>query len=625
MNFIKKYKKILILFFVFFVISFAYNMSHAEVSKKEINYNEFIKQLNSGEIHTLYINNSFTNAKEIAFYNKSEKDKPELKRTYYKVLTPSFEKFWEKFENNPKYKDIIVQMKPIPQEGFFITLIKSMIPIIVIIAILVFLQKGAMSNLGKNKIEMLKPEKIKVTFDDVIGIDEIKQEVEETVQFLKTPEKFAKAGAKMPKGIILSGQPGTGKTMLAKALAKEANVPFFYASGSSFVEMFVGLGAARVRNLFAQAKKSAPCIIFIDEIDAVGGERGKGFGGSHDEREGTLNELLVQMDGMDENNGVFIMGATNRLENLDKALIRPGRFDRQLVVPLPNLEGRLELITKLSKQYKMDENFDMKEASRGVVGLSSAEITNLMNEAAILQVRKNKETLDQECFNEALDKIIMGMSNGHKLTDKDKTITAYHEAGHAVVGLFLEGSDPVHKVTIVPRGQALGVTMSLPEEDRVHYSKKYLLTQISMLYGGFCAEAKFIGDNTTGASNDIERATSIAKRMITVWGLNENLNQYVYLEQDKFGSENFNLLSEKKKEQIEDEIEKVLTKQKNITMGILDKYQHVVEKMVEMLLDKEVITEKDIYDILKECQIPEDKIPAYLKTNYGLLSKDDES
>ena len=264
MNFIKKYKKILIVFFVFFAISFIYNALNAEVSKKEINYNEFIKQLNSGEIHTLYINNSFTNSKEIAFYNKSEKDKPELKRTYYKVFTPSFEKFWENFENNPKYKDIVVQMKPIPQEGFFITLIKSMIPIVLIIAVLVFLQKGAMSNLGKNKIEMLKPENIKVTFDDVIGIDEIKQEVEETVQFLKTPEKFAKAGAKMPKGIILSGQPGTGKTMLAKALAKEANVPFFYASGSSFVEMFVGLGAARVRNLFAQAKKSAHCIIFID-------------------------------------------------------------------------------------------------------------------------------------------------------------------------------------------------------------------------------------------------------------------------------------------------------------------------------------------------------------------------
>lgn len=600
-----------------FIFSFFHNASNANPSVKELNYSEFVRELDSNTIHTMYINNSFSDAKELSFFKIQDKDKPELERQYYKVLTPSFEYFWKTFESNPKYKNIIIQMRPIPQESIFVTIFKSLIPIVLIMALFIGMQRFAMMGLaGNNKNELIEPNKLKVSFDDVIGIDEIKNEVKEIVHFLKSPEKFEKAGAKMPKGIILSGSPGTGKTMLAKALAKEANVPFFYTSGSSFVEMFVGLGASRVRKLFKQAKKVAPCIIFIDEIDAIGGERGVKVGG-HDEKEGTLNELLVQMDGMSDNSGVFIMAATNLVSKLDKALLRAGRFDRQLVVPLPNLDGRLELIKKLSKQYKMDESFDYDEASRGVSGLSSAEITNLMNEAAIIQVRKDKPYIDKECFSEALDKIIMGMSNGHKLTDKDKRITAYHEAGHAVVGLFMPNSDPVHKITIVPRGQALGVTMSLPEEDRVHYSKQYLLAQISMLYGGFCAEKKFIGDNTTGASNDIERATQLAKNMITVWGLNDNLQQYVYLGQDQFGAENFNLLSESMKQRIENEIEQILSTSRAKTMEILEQYKEVVEKIVEVLLEKEVVTESDILKILKASNIADEQIPSYLiKNNY---------
>ena len=615
MKFLKN-KQVWIFVLVFaFIFSFFHNASNANPSVKELNYNEFVKELDSGNIHTMYIDNSFSNAKELSFFNVQDKDKPELERQYYKVLTPSFEYFWKNFESNPKYKNIIIQMRPIPQESIFITILKSLIPIILIMALFIGMQRFAMIGLaGNNQSEIIEPDKLKVSFDDVIGIDEIKNEVKEIVHFLKSPEKFEQAGAKMPKGIILSGAPGTGKTMLAKALAKEANVPFFYTSGSSFVEMFVGLGASRVRKLSKQAKKAAPCIIFIDEIDAIGGERGVKVGG-HDEKEGTLNELLVQMDGMSDNSGVFIMAATNIVSKLDKALLRAGRFDRQLVVPLPNLDGRLELIKKLSHQYKMDESFDYDEASRGVSGLSSAEITNLMNEAAIIQVRKDKPYIDKECFNEALDKIIMGMSNGHKLTDKDKRITAYHEAGHAVVGLFMPNADPVHKVTIVPHGQALGVTMSLPEEDRVHYSKQYLLAQISMLYGGFCAEKKFIGDNTTGASNDIERATQLAKNMITVWGLNDNLQQYVYLGQDQFGAENFNLLSESMKQRIENEIEQILSTSRAKTMEILEQYKEVVEKMVEVLLEKEVVTESDILNILKESNITDEQIPSYLIKN----------
>lgn len=598
---------------IIFCANFLFNHYSNKVDKKEVIYTEFKQDLDSNKIASLNIHNSYSRANEIVYNKVEDNNKTEKEKTYYTVLVPSFEYFWKNFNEQYSDKNIEVKMTPIPEDSVFITLLRSIIPILIIFALFMFMQKGAISFIGKNKTSLIEPKDIKETFSDVIGINEVKEEVMEIVDFLQKPEKFSKAGAKMPKGIILSGEPGTGKTMLAKALAKEAGVPFFYASGSSFVEMLVGLGASRVRKMFEEAKKVAPCIIFIDEIDAIGTKRGSRFAtGSNDEKEGTLNELLTQMDGMESNNGIFVMGATNRLDTLDKALLRAGRFDRQLVVPLPSLEGRLELIQKLMKKYEMAHDFNANEASRSVSGLSGADITNLFNEAAIIQVRKNKNAIDRECFGEALDKIIMGMSNGHKLTEKDKRITAYHEAGHAVVGLFLEGCDPVHKVTITPRGRALGVTMSLPEEDRVHYSKKYLLAQISMLYGGFCAERIFTKDNTTGASNDIERATEIAKKMVTVWGLSNNpeLQQYVYLSHDGFGGEHLNMLSEKTKEMIDKDITDILKNQRNTTNKILNEYNDVVEKMVDMLMEKEVISEKDIYYILKDCNI--ENIPEYL-------------
>lgn len=608
---LKSKKNIFLIASIIFCISFYLNYSNSEVDKNEVIYSKFIEDLNNKEIISINVNNSYTRANEVIYVKKESEGLVDEKKTYYKVLVPSFEYFWKTFNEKPENKNIEIKASPIPKENIFITIIKSILPLFLFFVLLMWVQKSGMQMMSKSQSQRIEPDDIEIKFDDIIGIDEVKKDVFEIVEFIKNPEKFSKANAKMPKGIILSGSPGTGKTMLAKALAKEAGVPFFYCSGSSFVEMFVGLGAARVRKLFEEAKKHSPCIIFIDEIDTIGGKRGNGFSGGHDEKEGTLNELLTQMDGMTTNNGIFIMGATNRLDMLDKALIRPGRFDRQIVVPLPSLNGRLQLLEKLFSKYTINENLNINEVARALTGRSGAEITNLMNEAAILQVTKEKESIDKECINEALDKIIMGMSNGAKMNDKDKRMTAYHESGHAVVNLFMPQTDPLHKVTITPRGNALGVTMMLPEEDKTSKSKTQLLSEISVLLAGFCAEKMFCGDVTTGASNDIERATYIAKAMVTKLGMNENLQQYVYTETDGFGAENLSSLSDNMKQRIENEIEKILREQREKTNNILEKYKHVIEEMVKQLMEKEVLTEVEIYEILIN-NIKKEEIPDYL-------------
>lgn len=616
-----KSKKILFVATIIFIALFSYNSMNSEIKTTDVKYSEFTKQLENNEISTIDINNSYSAANKIV-YTKKESDKlADKNKKYYKVLMPSFVTFWSDFypknkdKNNP-YSKIEVKMSEIPQDSLFIILLKSFLPMLFIIGIIILAQRYSMGMMSKNQIKLIPTNKIDVKFSDVIGIDEVKSEFEEIVDMIKNKDKYKKANARMPKGIILSGSPGTGKTMLAKALAKEAGVPVFTCSGSSFVEMFVGLGASRVRDLFKQAKKVAPCIIFIDEIDAIGGKRGQGIGG-HDERENTLNELLTQMDGVLGSNDIFVMGATNRLETLDKALLRAGRFDRQIVVPLPNFEGRKQLIEKLSKNYNISDDFNVEELARGTIGRSGADITNIMNEASLVQVKQNKEFLDKECFNEALDKVVMGIANGAKMNEQEKRRTAFHEAGHAVVGIFSPESDPVHKVTIMPRGNALGVTMSMPAEDKVSYTKTYLLSQISLLLAGFCAEQKFIGDVTTGASNDIERATAIVKNMILKFGMGKNLMQYVYIDTDSFGNENLSSLSNAQKEQIEKEIEEILKKQKQHTEDILESKKNVINAMVKMLLKKEIITESDIKQILKDELSEEEfeKLPDFYKNN----------
>ncbi|MCW8929081.1 MAG: ATP-dependent zinc metalloprotease FtsH [Gammaproteobacteria bacterium] len=433
--------------------------------------------------------------------------------------------------------------EPPKQQSLLVQLFISSFPILLIVGIWIYFMRqmqgggggrGAMS-FGKSKAKLLGEDQIKVTFADVAGCDEAKEDVSELVDFLKDPVKFTKLGGKLPRGVLMVGSPGTGKTLLAKAIAGEAKVPFFTISGSDFVEMFVGVGASRVRDMFEQAKKSSPCIIFIDEIDAVGRHRGAGLGGGHDEREQTLNQLLVEMDGFEGNEGVIVIAATNRPDVLDPALLRPGRFDRQVVVPLPDIKGREHILKVHLRKVPIDENVQPKYIARGTPGFSGADLANLVNEAALIAAKESSRTVTMAHLEQAKDKIMMGSERKSMvMNDKEKKMTAYHEAGHAIVGLLVPSHDPVYKVSIIPRGRALGVTMFLPEEDRYSLSKEQLNSQVSSLFGGRVAEELIYGSDlvTTGASNDIERATELARNMVTKWGLSQKLGPLSYSEEE---------------------------------------------------------------------------------------------
>jgi len=439
--------------------------------------------------------------------------------------------------------NVTISASPPKQQSFLLQLFISSFPILLLIAVWVYFMRqmqgagggrGAMS-FGKSRARLLGEDQVSVTFADVAGVEEAKEEVVEIVDFLKDPAKFQRLGGKIPKGVLMVGSPGTGKTLLARAIAGEAKVPFFTISGSDFVEMFVGVGASRVRDMFDQAKKHAPCIIFIDEIDAVGRHRGAGLGGGHDEREQTLNQLLVEMDGFEGNEGVIVIAATNRPDVLDPALLRPGRFDRQVVVPLPDVRGREQILKVHMRKVPVDGNVKPSVIARGTPGFSGADLANLVNEAALIAARSNRRTVSMEEFDKAKDKIMMGAERRSLvMSEAEKKLTAYHESGHAIVGLSVPEHDPVYKVTIIPRGRALGVTMFLPEEDRYSYSKQRLMSQMKSLYGGRLAEELVFGPAyvTTGAANDIERATDIARNMVTKWGLSDKLGPLTYTEDD---------------------------------------------------------------------------------------------
>ena len=499
-------------------------------------------------------------------------------------------------------------------QGLISQLLISSFPILLLIAVWVYFMRqmqggggrGAMS-FGKSKAKLLSEDNVKITFDDVAGIEEAKQELSEVVEFLRDPRKFQRLGGKIPKGVLTVGPPGTGKTLLAKAIAGEAKVPFFTISGSDFVEMFVGVGASRVRDMFETAKKQAPCIIFIDELDAVGRHRGAGLGGGHDEREQTLNQMLVEMDGFEGNEGVIVIAATNRPDVLDPALLRPGRFDRQVVVPLPDIRGREAILKVHMRKVPISDDVKPSIIARGTPGFSGADLANLVNEAALFAARENKRTVTMEEFEQAKDKIMMGTERRSMvMSEKEKLNTAYHEAGHAIVGYIVPDHDPVHKVTIIPRGRALGVTMYLPEEDKYSISKEKLESNISSLYGGRLAEEMTLGPEgvTTGASNDIERATEIARNMVTKWGLSDKLGPLTYSEDEGEVFLGRSVTQQKQvspetAQAIDAEVRNIIDRNYNRAKEILKKHKKQLKAMAAALMKYETIDRKQIINIME--------------------------
>ncbi len=509
-------------------------------------------------------------------------------------------------------KSVQIEAKPPEDNPWYITFLLSWGPFVLFLGLWFFLMRqmqiggNRALSFGKSRARLLTEEKKKVTFADVAGVDEAKEEVVEIIEFLKDPAKFQKLGGRIPKGVLIVGPPGTGKTLLAKAIAGEAGVPFFSISGSDFVEMFVGVGASRVRDLFEQGKKHAPCIIFIDEIDAVGRLRGAGLGGGHDEREQTLNQLLVEMDGFDTTEGVILIAATNRPDVLDPALLRPGRFDRQVVVNRPDVRGRGEILRVHTKKVPVSPDVDLEKIARGTPGFSGADLENLVNEAALWAARLDKKSVDQIDFENAKDKVLMGVERKSMvLTEEEKRTTAFHEAGHALMAKLLPGTDPVHKVTIIPRGRALGMTMQLPIDDRHSYSKDFLYNTLSILFGGRVAEELIFKSVTTGAGNDIERATELARKMVCEWGMSEKLGPLTFGKKDEevflgrdFGSRRD--FSDQVALEIDKEVKRLVVEAYERTTRMLTEHIHTLRAIAEALLEKEVLDGIEIEQIVQQ-------------------------
>ena len=506
-----------------------------------------------------------------------------------------------------------INVKEVQKDSFIMTIFVSWFPMLLLIGVWVFFMrqmqgggKGGALSFGKNRARLTEQSNNKVTFADVAGIDEAKEELEEIVDFLKDPGKFTALGGRIPTGVLLAGAPGTGKTLLAKAIAGEADVPFFSISGSDFVEMFVGVGASRVRDMFAQGKKNAPCIIFIDEIDAVGRHRGAGLGGGHDEREQTLNQLLVEMDGFESNDGVIIVAATNRPDVLDPALLRPGRFDRQVIVPVPDVRGRQQILEIYAKKTKMAANIDLEILARGTPGFTGADLENLVNEAALMAARTGAKEINLDLLDKAKDKIMMGAERRSMIiSEKEKAITAYHEAGHALVAWLLADTDPIHKVTIIPRGRALGLTMQLPTDDKYTHSKTYLENTICILYGGRLAEKIIFNEITTGAGNDIERASALARKMVCEWGMSEELGALTYGKKEEqifLGREigHNRDFSEDTARLIDVAVKKIIDNGMATVSTLLEGHKDILIRMSEELLEKETIVLTDIERIIEE-------------------------
>jgi cell division protease FtsH len=536
-----------------------------------------------------------------------------------------------------------ITVKEVPKDSWFMTIFVSWFPMLLLIGVWIFFMrqmqgggKGGALSFGKNRARLMEQGDNKVTFADVAGIDEAKEELEEIIDFLKDPHKFTVLGGRIPKGVLLAGSPGTGKTLLAKAIAGEADVPFFSISGSDFVEMFVGVGASRVRDLFTQGKKHAPCIIFIDEIDAVGRHRGAGLGGGHDEREQTLNQLLVEMDGFESNEGVIIVAATNRPDVLDPALLRPGRFDRQVVVPIPDVGGRQKILEIYGKKTKMAAQVDYEILARGTPGFTGADLENLVNEAALMAAREGAKEINLELLEKAKDKIMMGAERRSMIiTEKEKEVTAYHEAGHALVAYLLPDADPIHKVTIIPRGRALGLTMQLPMDEKYTHSKGYLKSSLCILFGGRIAEKLIFNEITTGAGNDLERATALARKMVCEWGMSDELGPLTYGKKEEqifLGREiaQHRDFSEETARQIDVAVKDIILEASDKVKTMLEDHTDVLKRMADDLLEKETIVLEDIEQILAELRPDEfagrvkEKKSAKPRTNASKKTKNAE-
>ncbi|PMP67669.1 MAG: cell division protein FtsH [Thermodesulfobacterium geofontis] len=561
---------ILVLFFYNFFFS---EKSFYPTLNTNISYTEFLEKVNNDQVKEITIEGKKITAKlvsgeHVITYAPDDNE-----------LIPLLKK-----------KNVKIAAKPENQNNWITSFLISWLPFLVLIVLwIVFLKQLQPGNkpfsFVKSRARLIKEGNTKVTFNDVAGIDEVKEELQDIVEFLRNPQKFTKLGARIPKGILLVGPPGTGKTLLAKAVAGEAGVPFFSISGSDFVEMFVGVGAARVRDLFTQAKAHAPCIVFIDEIDAVGRQRGAGVGGGHDEREQTLNQLLVEMDGFDTAEGIVVLAATNRPDILDPALLRPGRFDRQVFVPPPDLNGREAILKLYAKKFKVDPSIDFKTVAKSIPGFTGADIENMLNEAALIAAKKGKERVEIEDLEEAKDKIIMG---------KERKIIAYHEAGHALVAYYLPDPDPVHKISIIPRGQALGVTQQLPLDDRHIYTEDYLLKKITVLLGGRVSEELVFNKVSSGAQDDLKKATQIAKKMVCNWGMSKKLGpitlgrseEHIFLGKEIFQIKDF---SEETARIIDEEIKNIILSCYEKAKTILTQYLHRLHKIAQTLLEEETI------------------------------------
>ena len=574
-----------------------------EPREDSINYSEFIREVRAGRVQRV----------ELAGINIAGMRNDNSQFRSVMPLIGDDQLLSDLFEN-----DVEVTANEPEQRSIWIDLLLSIFPILIIVALFLFFMrqmqgggaggKGGPMSFGKSKAKLLGEDQIKVTFADVAGVDEAKADVQELVEFLREPDKFQRLGGRIPRGILMVGQPGTGKTLLAKAIAGEAKVPFFSISGSDFVEMFVGVGASRVRDMFEQAKKQSPCIIFIDEIDAVGRHRGAGLGGGHDEREQTLNQLLVEMDGFEGNDGVIVVAATNRPDVLDPALLRPGRFDRQVVVGLPDIRGREQILKVHMRKVPINDNVKAGVIARGTPGFSGADLANLVNEAALFSARAGKRLVTMEEFEKAKDKIMMGAERKSMvMSDKERMNTAYHEAGHAIVGRIVPDHDPVYKVSIIPRGRALGVTMFLPEEDRYSLSRQTILSQICSLYGGRIAEEITLGKDgvTTGASNDIQRATEMARNMVTKWGLSETLGPLLYSEDEgevflgRSAASQAKSFSGETAIAIDSEVRKIIDECYGRAKKILEDHRPQLDMMKDALMEYETIDADMIDDIMK--------------------------